>query len=177
MTEQELLAIVESIKEFKDMLWGQTVAVYRDNKKMLYGYHLIKFTTGNYSLRNTAPPSSISKAFTALLWTPSLKRIIDLSHMTGTSGWSFLSAVSLHWNSKTDWCIPGKLHRIPEFCVGHLQQRPFYLSSYNQRDSSITVERHTTHWPEPFWSKNKEGWFLKVNRYESIIYFYEIVFV
>ena len=32
MTKQELLAIVETLKEFKGMLWGQTITVYTDHK-------------------------------------------------------------------------------------------------------------------------------------------------
>ena len=35
MTKQELLAIVETIKEFKDMLWEQTITVYTDHKNLM----------------------------------------------------------------------------------------------------------------------------------------------
>ena len=35
VTEQELLAIVETLKEFKGMLWGQTVMVYTDHKNLM----------------------------------------------------------------------------------------------------------------------------------------------
>ena len=35
MTKQELLAIVETLKEFKGMLWGQTSAVYTDHKNLM----------------------------------------------------------------------------------------------------------------------------------------------
>ena len=31
VTEQELLAIVETLKDFKGMLWGQTITVYMDH--------------------------------------------------------------------------------------------------------------------------------------------------
>ena len=35
MTKQELLAIVETLTEFKDMLWGQTITVYTDHKNLM----------------------------------------------------------------------------------------------------------------------------------------------
>ena len=35
MTKHELLAIVETVKEFKGMLWEQTITVYMDNKNLM----------------------------------------------------------------------------------------------------------------------------------------------
>ena len=35
MTKQELLAIVETLKEFKGMHWGQKLTVYTDHKNLL----------------------------------------------------------------------------------------------------------------------------------------------
>ena len=35
MTEIELLAIVETLKEFKGMLWGQRLKVYTDHKNLI----------------------------------------------------------------------------------------------------------------------------------------------
>ena len=35
MTKQELLAIVETLKEFKGMLWGQKLKVYTDHKNLI----------------------------------------------------------------------------------------------------------------------------------------------
>ena len=35
VTEQELLAIVETLKEFNGILWGQTITVYADHKNLM----------------------------------------------------------------------------------------------------------------------------------------------
>ena len=35
VTKQELLAIVETLKEFKGILWGQTITVYMDHKNLM----------------------------------------------------------------------------------------------------------------------------------------------
>jgi hypothetical protein len=35
MTEQELLAIVETLKEFKGMIWGQKLTFYTNHKNLI----------------------------------------------------------------------------------------------------------------------------------------------
>ncbi len=35
LTKQALLVIVETLKEFKGMLWGQTIMVYTDHKNLM----------------------------------------------------------------------------------------------------------------------------------------------
>ena len=35
VTEQELLAIVDTLKEFKGMIWGQQLTVYTDHKNLM----------------------------------------------------------------------------------------------------------------------------------------------
>eukprot|EP00804_Cyclotella_cryptica_P008336 CCRYP_020978-RA/>CCRYP_020978-RA protein AED:0.36 eAED:0.41 QI:0/0/0/1/0/0/3/0/202 len=75
VTELELLAIVETLKEFKGMLWGQRLKVYTDHKNLIQdALRLIsdRVYRWNCSSRNLAPKSFISEEHITLLPTPSL---------------------------------------------------------------------------------------------------------
>ena len=55
MTEIELLAIIETLKEFKGMLWKQMIKVYTDHKSLIQGalgLTLTVSTHGDYYLRS-----------------------------------------------------------------------------------------------------------------------------
>eukprot|EP00804_Cyclotella_cryptica_P011423 CCRYP_016384-RA/>CCRYP_016384-RA protein AED:0.34 eAED:0.34 QI:0/0/0/1/0/0/2/0/232 len=89
MTEQELLAIVETLKEFKGMLWGQQLTVYTDHKNLMHdalGLTSDRVYRWRLLLENTAPPSCTSRASIIQWWMPSHDWTMDLSQMTGQPG-------------------------------------------------------------------------------------------
>jgi hypothetical protein len=87
VTKIELLATVESLKEYRGMLWGQKIKVYTDHQNLMrdaLGLNsMIEFTAGDFSLRNMAPKLSTSREFTTQLrlrsraWTLALSQMIS----------------------------------------------------------------------------------------------------
>jgi len=51
VTEQELLVIVETQKEFKGMLWGQQLMIYTDHKNLMQDALGLGLTSGVYHWR------------------------------------------------------------------------------------------------------------------------------
>ena len=50
MTKQELPTILETLKEFKGMLWGQRITMYSDHNNIMHhalGFNSDQFTTGD----------------------------------------------------------------------------------------------------------------------------------
>ncbi len=69
VTKIKLLAIVETLKEFKGMLWGQNIKVFTNHTNFIrdtLGLAWTKCTNGGYCSKSTGPRLSISKAYTTL---------------------------------------------------------------------------------------------------------------
>jgi hypothetical protein len=70
----ELLAIVETLKEFKGMLWGQSIKMYTDHVNLIIdalGMTLDRVYQWRLLLEEYGPILSILKAYTTPLQTPS----------------------------------------------------------------------------------------------------------
>ena len=84
MTLQELLAIVETLKEFKGMLWGQTLMVYTDHKNLTQD--ALGLTSDRvYHWRLLLEEYGPTIVYTRL-WMPFHDWTMDLSKMTGQTG-------------------------------------------------------------------------------------------
>jgi len=70
VTKIELLAIVETLKEFKGMLWGQPIKVYTDHKNLMrdaLGLTSDQVYPWRLLLEEYGPELSTSKAYTITL--------------------------------------------------------------------------------------------------------------
>eukprot|EP00804_Cyclotella_cryptica_P027920 CCRYP_003819-RA/>CCRYP_003819-RA protein AED:0.40 eAED:0.40 QI:0/-1/0/1/-1/1/1/0/184 len=75
VTKLELLAIVETLKEFKGMLWGQRLKVYTDHKNLIQdalGLTSDRVYRWRLLLEEFGPKLFTLKAYITLLPTPSL---------------------------------------------------------------------------------------------------------
>ena len=83
MTEIELLAIVETLKEFKGMLWGQKLVVYTDHQNLMrdalgltsdrvYRWRLILEEYGSEIVYIKGIDNTVADAISRLQYTPAL---------------------------------------------------------------------------------------------------------
>eukprot|EP00804_Cyclotella_cryptica_P026364 CCRYP_007678-RA/>CCRYP_007678-RA protein AED:0.40 eAED:0.40 QI:0/0/0/1/0/0/2/0/256 len=89
VTKQELLAILETLKEFKGMLWGQQITVYTDHKNLMQdalGLTSDRVCRWRLLLEEYGPIVVYIKGITIQLRTPSHDWTMDLLQMTGQPG-------------------------------------------------------------------------------------------
>ena len=89
MAKQELLAIVETLKEFKGMLWGQTITVYTDHKNLMQdalGLTSDQVYRWRLLLEEYGPIIVYIKGITTLLRMLFHNWTMDPSKMTGQTG-------------------------------------------------------------------------------------------
>ena len=90
VTKLELLVIVETLKEFKGMLWGQRLKIYTDHKNLIQdalGLTSDRVYRWRLLLKEYGPEILFTlKAHTTLLPTPSLDWNVDQSQMSKRTG-------------------------------------------------------------------------------------------
>jgi len=115
VTEIELLAIVETLKEFKGMLWGQIIKVYTDHKNLtrdVLGLTLDRVHQWRLLLEEYAPKivyikgthNTVADAISRLEYNPKLNSTNEYNHATqGVSTKDLAhqkwSTFSKHWHS------------------------------------------------------------------------------
>ena len=114
VTKIELLAIVETIKEFKGMLWGQPIKVFTDHKNLMrdepvltsdqvYQWRLLLEDYGPKIICIKGIHNNIADTISQLEYDPSINQTADSNIMTKVYKNSKCSqrqnwmAVSTHW--------------------------------------------------------------------------------
>ncbi len=97
VTEIELLAIVETLKEFKGMLWGQPVKAYTDHKNLMrdalgltsdrvYRWRLLLEEYGPEIVYIKGIHSTLADAISRLEYDPSVNKTAENYSMTKVNG-------------------------------------------------------------------------------------------
>ena len=93
VTKIELLAIVETIKEFKEMLWGQPIKVFTDHKNLMrdepvltsdqvYQWRLLLENYGPKIICIKGIHNNIADTISQLEYDPSINQTADSNIMT-----------------------------------------------------------------------------------------------
>ncbi len=93
MTEIELLAIVKTLKEFKGMLWGQSIKVYTDHANLIrdalgmtldraYQWRLLLEEYGPKIVYIKSIHNTIADAISRLEYDPSVNQTAENYHLT-----------------------------------------------------------------------------------------------
>ncbi len=91
VTDIELLAIVETLKEFKGMLWGQDIKVYTDHKNLtrdalgltsdrVYCWWLLLEEYAPEIIYNKGVHNTLANAILQLEYDPKLNKINEYTH-------------------------------------------------------------------------------------------------
>jgi hypothetical protein len=116
ITEVELLAIVKTLKEFKGMLWGQSIKVYTDHANLIrdalgmtsdrvYRWRLLLEEYGPEIVYIKGIHNTVADAILRLEYDPSVNQTAENYYMTKVK--SFQSSQRQNWMTVSKyWCNP-----------------------------------------------------------------------
>ncbi len=120
VTKIELLAIVKTLKEFKGMLWGQSIKVYTDHANFIrdallgmtsdrvYRWRLLLEEYGPKIVYIKGIHNTIADAISRLEYDPSVNQTAENYHLTKVTRRSFKSSQRQSWMTVSKhWCNLG----------------------------------------------------------------------
>ncbi len=126
VTESELLAIVETLKEFKGMLWGQNIKVYTDHKNLkrdalgltsdrVYRWRLLLEEYAPETIYIKGIHNTVADAILQLEYDPKLNKTNDYTHaMLGVEPEQLSvqrwKSFEQHWRSYNGASTPMQTH-------------------------------------------------------------------
>jgi hypothetical protein len=116
VTQIELIAIVKILKEFKGMLWGQSIKVYTDHANLIrdalgmtldhvYQWRLLLEEYGPKVVYIKGIHNIVADAISWLKYDPSVNQTAENYHLPKVRGNSFKSCQKQNWKTVSKhWC-------------------------------------------------------------------------
>ena len=146
VTEIELLAIVETLKEFKGMLWGQHIKVYTDHKNLLtdalgltsdrvYRWRLLLEEYGPEIVWIKGIHNTVADAISRLDYNPTLNLTNQCHYLRHTEALTDQQVQRIHWKTFSKrWLYYQDLSQVNSQLINHTTTMNCVFANRSEED-------------------------------------------